>query len=72
MIERSMCQALWGDSEVSWEAQPALNTAGGILCLWREKIFKLEWIQEAQLVNIIRIYSLCDIQSKRVLWDSIK
>ena len=42
IIEKSMCQALWGDLEVSWEAQPASNTAGGILCIWSEKTFKLE------------------------------
>ena len=37
-----MCQALWGDSEVSWEAQQALNSAGEILCLWSENSFKLD------------------------------
>ena len=42
MVDRSLCQALWGDSEVQWEAQPATNTAGGILCLWSEKSFRLE------------------------------
>lgn len=81
-----MCQALWGDSEVCWVVQPAINTAGGILCLWSEKTFKMErkiigtgfvmlsgkWIQEDQLVNIISIYSPCDIQSKRLLWETIK
>jgi len=86
VIERSMCQALWGDSEVRWEAQPSTNTAGGILCIWSEKTFMLErkvigtgfvmlagkWIQEAQTMNIISIYLPCDIQSKRVLWDNIK
>ena len=86
VIERSMCQALWGDSEVCWVVQPAINTAGGILCLWSEKTFKMErkiigtgfvmlsgkWIQEDQLVNIISIYSPCDIQSKRLLWETIK
>lgn len=86
VIDRAMCQALWGDSEVRWEAQPSSNTAGGILCLWSDKTFLLErkvcgtgfvmltgkWVQEAQIVNIINIYSPCDIHSKRVLWDVIK
>ena len=86
VIERSMCQAILGDSEVRWEAQPSSNTVGGILCIWSEKTFSLEgkvigtgfvmltrkWIQEAQTMNIINIYSPCDIQSKRVLWDTIK
>ena len=66
-IEKSMCQALWGEQEVNWEAQPASNIAGGILCIWSERTFKLhrtvsgsglillvgEWIQEAQQVHII-------------------
>ena len=33
LIDNAMCQALWGDVEVSWEIQPATNTAGGILCV---------------------------------------
>jgi len=86
VIERVMCQALWGDSDVRWEALPSVNSSSGILCIWGEKSFKLErkitgagfimlvgkWQQEAQTLNIINIYSLCDIQSKRVLWDNIK
>ena len=31
-----------------------------------------EWVQEAQLVTIVTIYSPCDINSKRILWDSVK
>ena len=27
-IDKTMCQALWGDSEVSWDIQPATNTTG--------------------------------------------
>ena len=42
IIERSMCQALWGDSDVKWEAQPSSNTVGGVLCIWSEKSFMLE------------------------------
>jgi len=81
-----MCQALWGDFEVSWEMQPATNTAGDILCLWSEKTFKLqrkvigngfillvgEWLKEAQQINLVTIYSPCDIQNKRTLWYNVK
>ena len=42
VVERSMCQSLWGESEVRWGDQPAVNTASGILCLWSDKTFKLE------------------------------
>ena len=42
MADKAMCQALWGHAEVSWELLPAINTAGGILCLWSDKSFKLQ------------------------------
>ena len=85
-IKKTMCQALWRDPDVSWEMQPASNTTGGLLCLWSEKAFKMErkvsgrgfillegvWIQEAQKVHILNIYSPCDITNKRLLWDSIR
>ena len=41
MVGKAMCQALWRDVEVSWGMQSANNTAGGILCLWSEKSFRL-------------------------------
>ncbi|KAH1077371.1 hypothetical protein GYH30_052752 [Glycine max] len=85
-IEKSMCQSIWGDPAVSWEMQPAVNSAGGLLCLWCDKKFKLErkasgngfiwlsgqWIKEAVQVNIVTVYSPCDIQNKRNLWEAIK
>ena len=40
--DKAMCQAIWGDSEVSWEMQPTINSAGGILCLWCENSFRLQ------------------------------
>ena len=86
-IDNSMCQALWGDADVAWEMQPANNTtAGGILCMWSEKIFKLErkvidngfilltgqWVKEAQQVHIMSVYSPCDTHNKRTLWEAIR
>ena len=29
MVDRTVCQALWGDSKVKWAANPAVNGAGG-------------------------------------------
>lgn len=85
-IERSMCQAMWGDTTVSWEVQQAINSAGGLLCMWTENTFTLQrkvmgngficltglWINEALQVHIVNIYSPCDTQSKRILWENIK
>jgi len=86
VIDKAMCQSLWGDDEVYWEMQPAINIVGGILCLWSENSFKLhrrvigngfillvgEWIKEAQPINIVTIYSPCDLQNKRSLWEQVK
>ena len=85
-IDVGLCQALWGDKEVTWEWQAAVNSAGGLLCLWSEEVFKLQnkvigsgfillvgqWLKEAQQVHIVNIYSPCDVQSKRNLWETIK
>lgn len=75
-----------GDSEISWETYPSINSAGGILCIWNEKSFKVEsrisgtgfimligkWSQETQAVHIINIYSSCHLQNKRALWENVK
>ena len=85
-IENSWCQTMWGDPDVSWAMQPANNLAGGILCMWSEKSFKLErkvigegfiwligqWLKEAVQVHIVAVYSPCDVQNKRILWNTIK
>ena len=46
MVDRTTCQALWGDLEVKWATSPAVNSAGGILCIWSESSFvpkKASW-----------------------------
>lgn len=84
-INKAMCQALWGKSDFSWEAYPAANSAGGILCVWNETSFKVEsrvvgagfillsgkWGQESHLIHVVNIYSSCNLHEKRVLWDSV-
>ena len=81
-----MCQAMWGDTTVSWEVQPAINSTGGLLCMWTENRFTLQrkvagngficltglWIKKALQLHIVNIYSPCDMQSKRILWENIK
>ncbi|KAG4980841.1 hypothetical protein JHK82_034090 [Glycine max] len=36
-VDKAVCQALWGDADVSWEMQPSCNSPGGILCIWSQK-----------------------------------
>lgn len=80
-IDNSMCQALWGNPDMNWEIQPVVNTAGGLLCIWSDKSFKVDrkvsgsgyimlegtWIGEDQKLFIVNIYALCDPCSKRAL-----
>ena len=40
--DKTMCQALWGDSEEKWATNPTMNNARGILCVWSESSFVLE------------------------------
>lgn len=42
MVEKSMCAALWGGSEIGWESYPSSNSAGGILCIWNVNSFRVE------------------------------
>lgn len=84
-IDKTMCQALWGNTELSQEIQPATNTAGGLLCIWNEQVFKVEkrvigtgfillegvLTQEMQKICIINIYAPCDV-NKRALQESIR
>ena len=85
IVNKNMCQALWGNSDFSWETCPSANSAGGILCVWNQSSFKVEsrfvgagfillsgkWGQESQLVHVVNIYSPCNLQEKRVLWDKV-
>ena len=37
-----LCQTLWGQSDFEWEWVPAVNTAGGLLCIWNNNNFQVE------------------------------
>ena len=75
IVDRIMCQAIWGDKDISWAMQPANNSTGGILCIWNVHTFKLERkhtetgfidlegtpVAEGVKVNIVNVYSPCDV-----------
>ncbi|KAG4906984.1 hypothetical protein JHK84_055508 [Glycine max] len=85
-INKIMCQALWGNSDFSWEDAPLVNSAGGIFCIWNQNSFKVEskiagagfillsgkWGQESQSVHVINIYSPCNLQDKRGDFNNIR
>jgi len=85
-IDRAVCQALWGDTALSWEIYPAINSAGGLLCVWNDSMFKVErrftgrgfillegvWTQEMQKIFIVNVYAPCEAVVRRALWASIR
>lgn len=85
VVDRKMCGLLWGDSEFEWKATQAVNRGGGLLCIWNSKLFVLEesvdgpgflglmgrWGATQQRCVIVNIYSPCDFDGKRALWDAL-
>ncbi|KAH1246485.1 hypothetical protein GmHk_06G016557 [Glycine max] len=82
VIDRKLCQYLWGDSSVTWEYVPSTNAAGGLLCIWNNESFSVDrravgrgfimlegvWVKENKKVFIINVYAPCDLQGKRDQW----
>lgn len=82
VIDRKLCQYLWGDSSVTWEYVPSINAAGGLLCIWNNESFSVDrravgrgfimlegvWVKENKKVFIINVYAPCDLQGKRDQW----
>ena len=85
-MDKSVCQAPWGDLEVCWELLPTRNRAGGLLCLWSEQSFRMErkisdhdfiylegmWVPDGQKMSIVSIYSAYNMAQKRNLWEQIR
>ncbi|KAL5159482.1 hypothetical protein HKD37_15G043793 [Glycine soja] len=84
-LDKALCQTLWGQSDFEWEWVPAVNTAGGLLCIWNNNNFQVEvktaergfimlegvWMAEMQRVVVANIYAPCEIESKRQLWEKL-
>ena len=84
-INREKCSAIWGDDEYEWIDSPAENSGGGILTIWGKNQFKCEksiskrgfiitigkWGKDNIQVNIINVYSPCEINEKRRMWEDI-
>ncbi|KAL5134737.1 hypothetical protein HKD37_03G007822 [Glycine soja] len=83
-VSSNLCKALWGRDDVSWIDYPASNTEGGLLCLWQKECFTLQrsfssdgfigleriWAN-GDIPIVVNIYALCDLASKKRLWESI-
>ncbi|XP_057451987.1 uncharacterized protein LOC130743775 [Lotus japonicus] len=84
-VDRRLCFLLWGDSDFDWRAIPAVNSAGGLLCIWNAKAFAVEevvqgggflglvgvWTANHHRCVIVNIYFACGLADKRALWSSL-
>lgn len=34
-IDVQLCSQVWGDADFEWQATPAVNKGGGLLCMWK-------------------------------------
>jgi len=84
-FDKASCQALWGDADLVWEWQPAVNATGGLLCVWNNNNFQVDfrvsekgfimlggvWVPDMQRVVVVNIYAPCDMGGKRQLWQEL-
>jgi hypothetical protein len=85
IIPDSLCLSIWGDDDCCWAYLPSMGNSGGILSIWRKSssrlIFSfigegfvgvcLEWGVEKHVCFVVNIYSKCDMEGKRRLWNSL-
>lgn len=41
-LDVQLCSQVWGDTDFDWQATPAVNRGGGLLCIWKRGTFKLQ------------------------------
>ena len=84
-FNKSICQAIWGDSTAHWDYVPSVQAAGGLLCLWNNSIFEVDrrekgrsflmlegtCISNNQRMMIVNVYAPCDLVGKKALWDDL-
>ena len=85
-FERNTCQSMWGDSSVSWDFVPSIQSSGGLVCLWNNSDFQVErrvkgrnflmlegnWMKDNQRIRVVNVYAPCDLPGKRALWDDLR
>lgn len=85
LVDQRICAQVWGDSELEWQAIPAENRGGGILCVWKRGIFNMTdciikpgfigligtWGDMTEASVIANVYSSCRLEDKRTMWRDL-
>ncbi|GKV25404.1 hypothetical protein SLEP1_g34851 [Rubroshorea leprosula] len=86
MVDRNICRRVWGTEDFDWVSKPSNGMSGGLLCVWNSKVLKKEevlegenfigvyglWGEDKLPVNIVNIYSPCQLTGKRALWEELQ
>lgn len=86
IVEPRICRAIWGKGDLEWFFKLVNGRSGGLICIWNPNVLKVErkiegenfigmfrsWGRENTLVYIVNVYSPCDIEGKRALWEELK
>ncbi|XP_057418204.1 uncharacterized protein LOC130712385 [Lotus japonicus] len=86
VVDQRQCVSLWGDSNCDWRYTPAVNSSGGLLCIWSKDAFTIQncvlgqnfillaglWKERANNCVIVNVYAPCDLEAKRELWRGIQ
>lgn len=84
-ITHSLCCNLWGSDDCEWAFLPSEGASGGILSLWSKSNSSfissfngegclgvcLEWGPLKYKCIIVNIYSKCDLEAKKRLWNNL-
>jgi exonuclease III len=84
-ITDSFCYNLWGGEDCQWVFLPAVGNNGRILSIWSKSsasmIFSfsgdsfigvcLDWGAQNKRCFLVNVYSKCDINGKRRLWETL-
>lgn len=85
VISAPFCASIWGNDDFDWAFLPSESNSGGILSIWRKSMATLyytftgegfvgvflEWGAKKIKCIIINVYSKCDLQSKKRLWERL-
>jgi hypothetical protein len=86
VVTEAICFNLWGGEDCSWAFLPSVGNSGGIISIWRKSsstlIFTfmgegfvgvcLEWGVHKELCYVVNVYSKCDLNGKRRLWEVLR
>jgi hypothetical protein len=84
-VSCSLCCRLWGNNDCDWAMLPSVGNSGGVLSVWRKSIGSAVFVCQGEgfvgvcldlavkqvRCCIINVYSKCNLNDKRRLWQEI-